>query len=49
MLSIAVSLSPIETDRNVLSNSVLNVATLKYKLKFAHSIVDEKSRKDKWP
>ena len=46
MSSMAVSLSPIETERNLLSDSILNGATLKHKLKFVHSMVDEKSRKD---
>ena len=42
MSSMAVSLSPIEIERNLLSNSILNVATLKHKLKFVHSMGDEK-------
>ena len=43
MSSMAVSLSPIEIERNLFSNSILNVATLKHKLNFVHSMVDKKN------
>ena len=42
MSSVAVSFSPIEIEKNLLQHSILNVATLKQRFKFVHSMVDEK-------
>ena len=40
--SMAVSLNPLENERDLISSSIITVCNLKHKIKFVQSVVDKK-------